>query len=29
MKVEHGFLIGFLIAWALAHFTKLPVVGAK
>ena len=29
MRVQHGFLIGFALARALAHFTKLPVVGAK
>ena len=29
MRVQHGFLIGFAVAGALAHITKLPVVGAK
>jgi hypothetical protein len=29
VKVEHGFLVGFLIAWALARFTSLPIVGKK
>lgn len=28
MQGRHAaFLIGFLIAWALAHFTALPLVG--
>lgn len=28
MQGKHvAFLIGFLVAWGLAHFTALPVVG--
>ena len=27
MRLPAGFLVGFLIAWALARFTQLPLVG--
>jgi hypothetical protein len=27
VKLNGAFLVGFVIAWALAHYTNVPVVG--